>query len=239
MQGQFEKKVFEDNCALGEAVAREIRALIQKKPDALISIAAGTSSIPAFDAILEMIDAGELDLSRARFMAMDEWLDVPMDFEGSMCDFLFRHFLARAGFGETFLFDGMKDPAGECARAEAFLGGKKLDYILFGIGMNGHIALNEPGCSVDSGLRAVDVAPTTASVGQKYFGPGGAKLSRGITIGVRHALEAGKVALTANSSEKRDIVKKAFESEPTNQLPASLLKLRGDVALLLTKACAF
>ncbi len=81
----------------------------------------------------------------------------------------------------------------EILRAREFLGKGPLDYILFGIGVNGHVALNEPGCPEDGSIRVVEVSPTTAKVGQKYFGGSGATLQRGITLGMREAMQAGKV----------------------------------------------
>ena len=236
MEREFLQRVFPDDRALGEAIAREVRAVLEGNPEATISLAAGTSSLPAFRALLEKIRAGEISFARARFFAMDEWLDIPREREGSMYDFLTRNFLSQAGFREAFLFDGTAEPEKEILRAREFLGERPLDYILFGIGVNGHVALNEPGCPEDGSIRVVEVSPTTAKVGQKYFGGSGATLQRGITLGMREAMQAGKVTLVANSPEKREIIRSIFDSPSTQSLPATLLKRRGDVEFLLTQA---
>ena len=159
---------FVDDAALGSYVAEQLAAILREKPDALLCIAAGTSSFPVFDALNARVRSGALSLSRASFMGMDEWCGLSQDADGAMADFLRRHFLREAGFGgDVFLFDVLADPETECLRAERFLaahGG--FDAIVFGIGVNGHVALNEPG--VDPALRThvADVAPVTAAVAQ-------------------------------------------------------------------------
>jgi 6-phosphogluconolactonase/glucosamine-6-phosphate isomerase/deaminase len=230
-------RVFKTDEALGTQLAEEIAAIIREKPDALICLAAGTSSIPVFNALLDRVRDGRLSFSQASFIAMDEWLGYDASENGSMGDFLNKNFLISAGFDEVFLFDGLaKDTAAECARAESHIarhGG--IDYILFGIGANGHIALNEPGTDPDLRTHVTKVSPTTAHVGQKYFGGKRAELTYGITLGIADAMEARIVQLTANSSEKSAILRNILDSAPTREIPASLLKNRPDFTVYVTE----
>lgn len=212
---------FPDDASLGRHIAFELAEIVRKKPDALLCIAAGTSSYPVFDAVNALVRSGKLDLSKATFFGMDEWCGLPQDADGAMADFLRKHFLEEAGFGEVFLFDGMADPVSECTRAEAFLqthGG--FDAIVFGIGVNGHVALNEPG--VDPALRThvADVAPVTATVAQKYFEHKAPALHRGVTIGIANAREAAKLYLVANTANKRNAVEKLNVSLQTTHRTA-------------------
>jgi 6-phosphogluconolactonase/glucosamine-6-phosphate isomerase/deaminase len=230
-------KVFKTDGELGAYIAEDIAQIIRQKPDALMCLAAGTSSIPVFAALLDRIRKNSLSFSKAAFIAMDEWLGYSITEEGSMGDFLKKNFLNEAGFGEIFLFQGdSQDPANECTRAETFIarhGG--IDYILFGIGANGHIALNEPGTDTVLRTHITKVSPTTARVGQKYFGGKQAELTDGITLGIANAMEAGKVHLTANSIEKSSVVRSIMESAPTPDIPATILKNRPDFSLFVTE----
>ena len=63
---------FVDDAALGSYVAEQLAAILREKPDALLCIAAGTSSFPVFDALNARVRSGALSLSRASFMGMDE-----------------------------------------------------------------------------------------------------------------------------------------------------------------------
>lgn len=232
---------FSDDQALGRYLADRIADIVRAKPNALLSIAAGTSSFPVFDALKAKVRAGELSFSQAAFFGMDEWCGLPQDADGAMADFLRRHFLDAVDFREVFLFDGMAAPASECARAEAFLashGG--FDLIVFGIGVNGHVALNEPG--VDPALRThmAEVAGVTAAVARKYFAGEVPPLTAGVTIGLANAAEARALWLVANTPAKRDAVEKiealTAAGTPCNQVPASLVAAMPQAELLVTEA---
>lgn len=232
---------FPNDAALGAYVADRLAEILKAKPDAAFCIAAGTSSFPVFDALKARVKSGELSFAKARFFGMDEWCGLPQDADGAMADFLRRHFLNEMDFGEVFLFDGMADPRAECARAEGFLTGcGGLDAIVFGIGVNGHVALNEPG--VDPALRThvAEVSPVTATVAQKYFQEKAPELKTGVTIGLANAAEAGKVILVANTPNKRDAVARidalVSAGTPQRDTPASFAAALPGAELLVTEA---
>ena len=66
--------------------------------------------------------------------------------------------------------------------------------MLLGLGMNGHLGLNEPGGSFEDYAKVVELSETPMQVGQKYFS-GPTKLTRGITLGVHHMYEAKTAAM--------------------------------------------
>lgn len=232
---------FPNDEALGRYLADKIADIVRAKPDALISIAAGTSSFPVFDALKAKVKAGELSFSQATFFGMDEWCGLPQDADGAMADFLHRHFLDEVDFKETFLFDGMADPQSECVRAEEFLAARGVfDVIVFGIGVNGHVALNEPGIDPALHTHVAEVASVTATVARKYFEKEAPLLTAGVTIGLANAAEAKAVWLVANTPVKRDAVEKiealTAAGTPTNQVPASLVTALPQTELLVSEA---
>lgn len=219
---------FSDDRAVGEYIADGICRIVGQKPDALICIAAGTTSFPVFDAIRARVADGRLSLEKAAFMGMDEWVGLPMDADGAMADFLRRHFLDSAGFQDVFLFDGMANPEGECVLAERFIAEHgNFDVIVFGVGVNGHVALNEPGVDPALHTHVADVAGVTASVAQKYFEGDAPPLKQGVTIGIANALEAKKLYVMANSPQKRPVVERILRmignQNPTSEVPASFV----------------
>ena len=230
---------FANDRAVGEYIADGICEILSKKPEALICIAAGTTSFPVFDALLERKADGRVSFDRASFIGMDEWIGLSMDADGAMADFLKRHFLDEAGFANVFLFDGMADPKKECARAEAYIAEHgNFDVIVFGVGVNGHVALNEPG--VDPSLRThvAEVSSVTARVAVKYFEGDVPPLTRGITIGLANALEARKLYIMANSPQKRPVVERIVEfavaGAPSNSVPASIVAARAQAEFCVT-----
>ena len=102
------------------------------------------------------------------------------------------------------------------------LGG--IDYMLLGMGQNGHLALNEPGCALYGGPHTTVLSETTKQVGQKYFSEARA-LVGGITLGIADITAARQVDLVVNGTHKQEIVARFCTAEPGNELPASMLKL--------------
>ena len=231
---------FSDDHAVGEYIADGICEILAKKPEALLCIAAGTTSFPVFDALLKRKADGRVSFERASFIGMDEWVGLPMDADGAMADFLRRHFLDAAGFADVFLFNGMADPEKECARAEAYVAAHgNFDVIVFGVGVNGHVALNEPG--VDPSLRThvAEVSSVTARVAVKYFEGDVPPLTKGVTIGLANALEARKLYVMANSPQKKPVVERILAltaaGTPSSEFPASFVVAQPQAEFCVTE----
>jgi 6-phosphogluconolactonase/glucosamine-6-phosphate isomerase/deaminase len=229
--------VMKNDDEISAYIADQITELVKRKPDAVLCLAAGTSSLGVFSELLKRSKAGKISFARAKFIAMDEWTGMGACEEGSMGDFLTRNFLAEAGFSEVFLFDGKaKDPESECRRAENFIkanGG--IDYIVFGLGLSGHVALNEPGTEKTARAHLAKLNPITAEAGKKYFSSTVPELTGGITLGIADALEAKKVVLVVNSGEKRGITKRFIEAQPSSALPAAFLKEKEGFEFFVTE----
>jgi 6-phosphogluconolactonase/glucosamine-6-phosphate isomerase/deaminase len=224
--------------AAGHA-ADTLGAVLMAKPEALVCLAAGHSSLPFFDAAL----GRGLDFSRVRFVELDEWLDIPPETPGSCASFLRNNFFARAGIREEQLcfFDPLtKDPEEECRRVQRQIdqwGG--IDYLLLGIGMNGHLALNEPGTGFAEGARVARLSQTTLEVAPKYFPAGMPPISRGITLGIADILAARRIQLLVSGPHKRDIIRRLRSAAgPDPEFPASALLEADQAELLLDRAAA-
>lgn len=213
--------------AMSRRSAELVRDAVREKPDALLCLPAGNTAIRTYEILREMQDAGEVDFSRAHFVALDDWLDL--EDESENCDgFMRRYFYGPLGIPDKQVtrFDiHAKDLDAACrAVDEAIFERGGIDLMLLGVGMNGHLGLNEPGSDFSLYAKVVDLDPVTMSVGQKYFS-GGMKLTRGITLGVRHMFDCGKVVLQVSGSHKAEIMEKVFRTAPTEEIPATVLKL--------------
>ena len=220
-------KAFPDAKAIAVAVADVICKQLEEKEDSLICIAGGHSSIPLCEELIERYKKGQVDFSKAYFTAMDEWLHMNPTVPGSCGDFLTKVFLSHVNFPEDHirLFDGLaEDTTAECASMKAHIeahGG--FDVMILGMGMNGHLALNDPGTPFDSTVRVSEIDEVTKSVGTKYF-TDTPELTGGITIGLKEICESRNIILIVFGDHKQDIIKKLLASEATTDLPASVLK---------------
>ena len=235
------EKIFQTEKEMGRVIADEICALTSKKKKPLICLAAGHSSLPVFRALVEHREQG-FDFGSYYFVAMDEWAGMSWIDEESCGGFLEKNLLEPLAFPRDHvkLFDGRAaDPKAECESVERFIeerGG--IDFMLLGIGMNGHLALNEPGCDIDAGARFTQLSETTKQVGQKYFS-NPASLLGGLTLGLKNIRAARTIVVNVTGSHKAAAVKQLRESSAANTgFPAATLKDLPQARFYFAAACA-
>jgi 6-phosphogluconolactonase/glucosamine-6-phosphate isomerase/deaminase len=137
------------------------------------------------------------------------------------------------------LFNGKAaDLKSECREIDEFIdknGG--IDYMFLGLGMNGHLALNEPGVDPESMSHVMPLDSVTQDVAVKYF-KDKPNISRGITLGIKNILDSKNIQLLITGKKKSGIVKRLFTSEKTNLLPGTLLFGHKNVEFILDKQAA-
>lgn len=131
------------------------------------------------------------------------------------------------------------DPASEVAAFAATLqaaGG--LDLCVLGIGLNGHIAFNEPGAGADSQARMVELTPQSREAHAAAFGGIERVPSRGMTLGIADILASAAILVLAQGAAKADIVRAAIEGPQAADVPASWLQRHDYTTWLLDDAAA-
>jgi len=221
---------------LSAKVAAETVLLVQKKPNSVLCFPSGDTPLGLFKELIELKNAGKVDFSKCTIIGLDEWLGMDENDEGSCKYFIYREFFNPLGLSpaQIHFFDAKAiNPEAECARIDEVifkLGG--IDLMVLGIGMNGHLGLNEPGISPDLYSHVMDLDAVTKVVGQKYFASE-TNLTRGISLGLKHIMASKRVVLMANGTRKADIVQLVVEGEITNQVPASLIRKHPNACLYL------
>ena len=113
-----------------------------------------------------------------------------------------------------------------------------IDIMLVGVGTNGHIGMNEPGTSFYSYAHVGDLAEETKTVGQKYFAKE-TTLSKGLTLGLCHLMEAKLPIVMASGDKKALIIQSAFtQPQATEEIPVSIVQLIDQGFVMLDTAAA-
>ncbi len=233
--------IFKDYAALSHNTAEKVVHQVQEKANSVLCLAAGNTPTLTYQYIVEIARQKQVDFSQVQFVGLDEWVHIPPDNPGS-CQYFLRHHLftpLQIAESQIHLFDALaEDLASACEQMNALIrqqGG--LDLILVGVGMNGHIGFNEPGVSPDLYAHVVDLDETTQVVGQKYFSQS-TPLKKGITLGMRHVLEARSALMIASGAKKAEIMRKVLVEDISVQVPASLLRKHDNGFALLDEEAA-
>jgi glucosamine-6-phosphate deaminase len=222
--------------ALGKYAGDIFSEAIRKKPDIVLGLATGSTSLPLYRELIRRYENGELDFSRVRTVNLDEYAGLPGTHEQS-----YRYFMNKTFFGHvnidlanTHLPDGCaEDPEAECARYDALIDGfGGIDLQLLGIGVNGHIGFNEPSDTFSNRSQMIRLAEDTINANSRFFTSPADVPEYAYTIYVRRTMLARKIIMLAGK-EKTQIVNRAAYGEVTPQLPASVLQLHQDATVIL------
>lgn len=230
-------------CKDAEQVARrcadDVARVIERRPDAILILPAGNTPRPLFGELVRRQQSGSLDLSRAHIVQLDELVGVRPADSRSFHAFLRETLLDpldRDGSRDHLMRGDAVDPDVEIARHAATLAGLGMpDLVVLGIGLNGHVAFNEPGTTASDGARRLPLAQKTLEGLAKEFAPN--ELPRdGITLGLRELRTGKSVRILATGAKKAPVIERLFQSEATSALPASLLTDHADLIVLVDEA---
>jgi glucosamine-6-phosphate deaminase len=214
---------------------------VRQKPGSLLCFPSGDSPVGVFNSLINYANTGKVDLSQCYFIGLDEWVGMGRNDEGSCTWSLYESFFNKLDIAADHIrfFDARAANLDDsCKAIDDFIREKgPLDIMMVGIGMNGHIGLNEPGTDFNLYSHHAPLAPMTMSVGQKYFKQQ-TLLTEGITLGLKHLREAKTPILIASGSKKAGIVKQALEGPVTNQLPASIFQTLDSAFVFLDEGAA-
>lgn len=224
----------------GEFVADRIDEVLTKRSRAAqLGVATGSTPMPVYRALARRSRAGA-DYRAMHIWALDEYVGLPAGHPASYRTVLDAEFAAPLGLRPDRVHvpsGAAADPARAAADYEARLaevGG--VDLQLLGIGANGHIGFNEPGSSIDSVTRVVELAERTRLDNRRFFdGDLDRVPRRAISQGVATILRARELVLLAFGSEKAEAVAAALEGPIGPECPASFARTVARLTVVLDR----
>ena len=196
---------------------------------------------------VRMVNQRRIDLGNCWFFNMDEYLTDGREYIDREDRLSFRGFMAREVYGRIepslVMPEAQRrfpDPAAPEKLTEllASLGGA--DLCIGGIGINGHLAFNEPEPSLDAAAfaertaRVLAISPETRTA--NAIGDLGGALEDmpryAVTIGMKEILSAKRVRLGVFRPWHRAVLRRAACGEITSAFPVTLLQSHTDAMLL-------
>lgn len=219
--------VREDFEQMSAEAARDLFALLQQTDQPLICTASGASPAGMYKEFVRLVQESGTDISGWYFIGLDEWMGMNGDDAGSSRYQLNAQLFAPLGVSEEqiFFFDGKSDdPEAECSKAEAFIAARNgIDVAVLGIGVNAHIAMNEPGTSPALRSHVANILPETQSIGQKYFTEAKV-IDKGITLGLATLNESKHMMILASGSSKAKSIQRMLKERVSTDCPATFLR---------------
>jgi len=214
---------------------------IRQDPNILLCLPSGDTPTRTLKILVDEARSGKVDFSHAHFVGLDEWVGMDRYNEGSCQHYIYSNFFSPLKIAKekiTFFDAKAEDLVAECKRVDQFIADKgPIDLVVVGVGVNGHIGLNEPGSSFDSLCHTIDLEETTKKGAQKYFSDTKA-LQDGITLGLAHIMNAKTVVVIANGLTKAYIIHQIIEGTVTESVPGSVLQRHSNCHFFLDQDAA-
>ena len=237
-------KVYRNYDEMSRAAADLVADYVRKQPAALLCLPSGDTPTRMFEFLKQDVMEGKVNFRDCSFVGLDEWAGMDETDEGSCRHYMDQHLFEPLAIetDRVHFFNGTNsDLQQECHRINEFINEKgPIDLMMVGLGLNGHVGLNEPGVDFKLYSHISDLDEKTTRTAQKYFKEK-THLTRGITLGPRHFLESKVAVLIASGARKAEIVAQSLEGKVSNEVPASIIQrhpgayvfLDGDAAGLL------
>lgn len=206
-----------------------------------------------YPVFVRLVNERRLSLRDCWFINMDEYLNddqTPIDEQSPLS---FRGYMRREVYGrldpallmppEQRVFPDPRDPA-RVARLIAELGG--VDVAFGGIGINGHLAFNEPQDELSADqfaalpTRVLDISRETRTA--NAIGDRGGAIDamprKAVTIGMAEILSARRIRLGVFRDWHRAVVRRAAYGEVGAQFPATLCQRHPDAMIYVNANAA-
>ena len=210
--------------------------------------------VDQFPLLAQMVNQARLDCREIAIINMDEYLggdewvsiDHPLSFRGYMnrkfYDLLDPDLAPRA---ENRIFPDPLEPSAVQRIIDARGG---LDVCYGGIGINGHIAFNEPpepGEPIDTDefaarpTRVLRLTRETITINSNTVG---GEISiiprRAVTVGMKEILSAGRLRFYCNRPWQSAVIRQVLHGPVTAACPASLLRTHSDASVTIAEYVA-
>ena len=218
-----------------EHIAKAINSHKEARPFVL-GLPTGSSPIGVYKKLIEMNKAGKVSFKNVVTFNMDEYVGLDHNHDQSYWYFMHDNFFNHIDLPaqNINMLNGMaKDPVKECEDYEkkiAAMGG--IDLFMGGIGVDGHIAFNEPFTSLSSRTGLRTLTTDTRIVNSRFFGNDPSKVpAYALSVGVGTVFDSREVLVLINGHVKARALAHTVEGGVSQKWTCSALQMHNNAII--------
>ena len=232
---------FATRADMGAAAATDIaialRERLSTQPNVRMVFAAAPSQAEMLGALAS---TPGIDWSRVTAFHMDEYIGLDPASPARFANWLDAHVFTRLPFAAVYRITPEPDAHAELARYAALMNEAPIDFVCLGIGVNGHIAFNDPPVAdfndpVDVKIVELDDICRQQQVDDDCFPDLGSVPHHAITLTVPRLMRADRLFCVVPGAVKRDAVSKTLHAPLSTECPASILRTHAACTLYIDK----
>jgi len=217
-------------------LAEQMVESIHQNPQMNMGLPTGGTYIGFYEKTTHEILKSAIDVKSIQTFNLDRYHNQPKEDDSSYETFMRRHFFNPLDINaHQTHFPYYESPQDYGKYDQIIDNSGGLDIILLGIGVNAHIAFNEPGTSFESKTHKVMLSPSTINSNQTFFESKDQMPKEAVTMGISTILNAKKVILVAKGLNKAKAVYKMIYDRINESVPATALRLHENVEVYVDK----
>lgn len=223
-----------------EHIIRAINNHKEERPF-VMGLPTGSSPLGVYARLIRANQEGRVSFKNVVTFNMDEYVGLPHEHDQSYWYFMHDNFFNHIDIpAENInILNGMAENLEEeCANYEkriASYGG--IDLFMGGSGVDGHIAFNEPGTSLNSRTGVRTLTSDTRIVNARFFGNDPEKVpATAVSVGVGTVTDAKEVLLLINGHNKARALAACVEGGISNFWTISALQLHNNAYIACDEA---
>lgn len=196
----------------------------------VLGLPTGSTPLGSYGKLIDLHRQGQVSFRHVVTFNMDEYVGIPQDHPQSYHTFMWDNFFSHIDIlpENVHILDGnASDLLCECKEYEAKMqsyGG--IHLFLGGVGVDGHIAFNEPGSSLQSRTRIKTLTQDTVIANSRFFENDLNKVPRhALTVGVGTILDSKEVLIIATGHNKARALQQAVEGAVNHLWTVTALQL--------------
>ncbi|MBD1575278.1 MULTISPECIES: glucosamine-6-phosphate deaminase [Vibrio] len=231
---------------VGKWTARHIVSRINAfKPTAdrpfVLGLPTGGTPLVTYKYLIEACKNGDVSFKDVVTFNMDEYVGIDPNHPESYRSFMFNNLFNHIDIQEKNinLLDGQAaDTEAHCqAYEDKIRSYGKINLFMGGVGVDGHIAFNEPGSSLSSRTRIKTLTEETRIVNSRFFNDDLNQVPKyALTIGVGTLLDAEEVVILSVGHNKGQALQMAIEGSVNHMWTVTTLQLHRKAILVADEA---
>ncbi|MGP1454171.1 MAG: glucosamine-6-phosphate deaminase [Treponema sp.] len=207
----------------------------------VLGLPTGSTSLGTYEQLIALYRQKQVSFEHVVTFNMDEYGGLAADHPQSYHYFMYTNFFNHIDIKpeNVHILNGLaQDVQKECAEYEQKIASYgKIHLFIGGVGVDGHIAFNEPGSSLSSRTRQKTLTQDTIAVNARFFdGDIAAVPQKALTVGIGTIVDAEEVMIIATGYNKARAVYHAVEGAINHMWTISALQMHAHALIVCDEA---
>jgi glucosamine-6-phosphate deaminase len=216
-------------------ISLKLNELLRIKGEARMAVSTGSSQFEMFEALLRET----VDWSKIEVFHLDEYIGLPVTHKASFRKYLKERFINHINLKKFHSVDVEGEIAGHIRELTSEIREKPIDLGLIGIGVNGHIAFNDPPADFETRDAYIIVNLNDQckmqQVSEGWFETINDVPNQAVSMSAWQIMRCRTIISVVPHLVKADAVYKTLTNKLTPAVPATMLKQHPDWHLYLDR----